>query len=116
MKYNKKDVNVIVKDKVELSKHMFDENGTETNDDNLACASVITIDKKTIYKLKAERNGKLFNPLNKTQFYSLASKNRTTQAPLFKFKEVNESGFRDYLNFLLTKQDSFFHLAERKTK
>lgn len=105
-----------MKDKVELSKQMFDENGRETTNDSLACAEVITIDKKTIYKLKAERNGKLFNPLNKTQFYSLGATNRSTQSPLFKFKEVNESGFRDYLSFLQTKQDSFFNLAERKTK
>ncbi len=81
--------------------------------DQEACALQLTAGKNKIYKIKAKRGNELFNPQRIGMLYSLDMMDRITNDAMFKFKEVTEKAFQNYVSFLQTKQESLLNMAER---
>lgn len=67
------------------------------------------------YKIKAERNGSLYDPQLKREFnYSLDALDRTTRNSRFQFREVNKRSFDFYLKYLLKGHSSLLTTAQRE--
>lgn len=85
------------------------------SEDN-SCALEISSGREKKYKVKARKNGELFNPLKVGMLYNLDMLDRITNEPAFKFKEINEHGFNAYVAFLETKKENFLYIAERDVR
>lgn len=92
----------------------YNEDGILTDSKKKSCAEITKIGVRKIYKAFLTKDLRFFNPLEKSNFYSLSSKDKATGDSMFKLKEISEDAFNFYLNFLKTKQNSFLTTAERK--
>jgi Asp-tRNA(Asn)/Glu-tRNA(Gln) amidotransferase B subunit len=68
----------------------------------------------TVYRVKAERDGHLYNPTKKNNFYNLSTPDRLTKELRFQFKVVSENTFKHYVKFLQEGHDSLLIAAERE--
>jgi hypothetical protein len=80
-------------------------NSVDSNDDTVAIK--IVLPKNSLYKIKCRKSLELYNPLQEGGSYKLSSES-------FQFKEVNEKCFTNYLQFLKTKQENLFKIAQRE--
>lgn len=78
-----------------------------------SCAQLTTSSRNSIYKIKCRRGGKLFNPL--IGGTSLAAVDKTSNNPMYQFREVNRQAFEAYVKFLQTGYDSYLLNAERES-
>lgn len=88
---------------------------TKFADEN-ACALEMTSGRETVYKVKANKIGELFNPNKVGMLYNLQMLDRITNNPSFKFKEISPQGFEAYVAFLQTKKENLLSIAERNVR
>jgi hypothetical protein len=79
--------------------------------DEQAIAIEMPLGRGYSYKIKIQRGGRIFNPLdgNKTN-----SRRKLTKDLDFKFREVSEKAFKTYLKFLQTGYDSYLVAVQRE--
>lgn len=94
----------------------YDANGVEhtTLANEKICAMYTANGSNISMKIKVKRGGKLYNPLNKNSTYGLDKRDKTTNEPMFKLREVNNKCFNSYVGFLRNKADSLLTIAERE--
>jgi hypothetical protein len=94
----------------------YDRNGKGLDklDNSKLCAESIVNGNISIFKIKAKRGGQFYNPLKDNSNYGLDKKDKVTKDDMFKLREVKETAFKNYVQFLKTKQDSFLFIAERE--
>lgn len=85
----------------------------KTLSDTETAAIKTTVGKQEIYKIKAKRGGKLYNPLTHGE-KGLVTVDKVNNDLMFQFKEVNEKAFNSYVKFLQSGYDSFLLAAERE--
>jgi hypothetical protein len=68
----------------------------------------------TLYRVKAERGGKLYNPLKQANAYNLSIQDRTTKDLRFQLKAVSEKAFKHYVRYLAERHESLLLAAERE--
>jgi hypothetical protein len=87
-----------------------------TLSDQNAVALIFVLPKEKAFKVKVDRRGKLYNPLNEEfiRNYSLAAKDKLTRNPMFTFRTVSEAAFLNYVRFLETNTVTFLVIAERE--
>ena len=79
--------------------------------DDKTAGIIIPSTSGTVFKVRVQRNGQFFNPLQHT---NLNDKDKTTNDLRFKFKAVSEQSFMNYIKFLETRYDSYIVKAERE--
>ncbi len=82
--------------------------------DSESCATEITSGKTKIYKVKTKNGGYLFNPLEVSFNYGLDRLDKLKSQPMFRFTEVNEQAFRNYVQFLQKRHDALLRAAQRE--
>jgi hypothetical protein len=82
--------------------------------DSETCALEITVGRQKIYKVKSKRGGAFFNPLRVSFDYGLDKVDKVKNQPMFKFREVNEVAFKNYVRFLDKRHDTLLKTAERE--
>ena len=86
----------------------------DPNVTDILCPAIeVRIDRKITYKVKMDSGNHLFDPKNISFGYGLDKVDRHTKLPLFKFRQVNESCFKTYLNYLSKGNVSLLNEAER---
>lgn len=96
-------------------KHLrYDKFAKETKDSIFVTAVEITSGNNVIFKVKSSRNGKLYNPIEENNTYGLDKLQRDSKDLMFKLVEVNEKCFKNYLQFLKTRNNSYLTIAERE--
>lgn len=94
------------------SKGRSDANSEHKFSEVEACAQQTNVGRNQIYKVKSRRGGKLFNPL--VGGSNIAAVDKTSNNPMYQFREVNQQAFDAYVKFLKTGYDSYLLNAERE--
>jgi len=94
----------------------YDELGNESKDKdfNTCVGCVIRRGNYIDFKVKLDKNARLYNPLEKTNNNHLDALDRNTKDNKFKLIAVNEACFDAYINFLKTKHNSILARAQRE--
>ncbi len=78
------------------------------------CASVVKLGKRFAYRIKMNREGKLYDPKQNGPTYSLTMKDRLTGADAFVLREVSPTAFEVYVKYLQKRFDSLLLSAQRE--
>lgn len=83
-----------------------------SEDDSKAYAKEVRLDTKTIYYVKQNKNGRLYNP---NGIYSERQQQKQLRyGPNWNFREVSKKVFEYYTKFLETKNEAWLSHAERE--
>lgn len=81
------------------------------NDTETVAIKQVLRNKNTSCKVKCRRGGRFFNPL---ESFDIKQKDKTTNENMFKFRDVSEKSFNNYVKFLQTGYDSLLVQSERE--
>ena len=83
-----------------------------SEDDSKAYAKEVRLDTKTVYYIKQNKNGRLYNP---NGIYSERQQQKQLRyGPNWNFREVPKKVFEYYTKFLETKNEAWLSHAERE--
>ncbi len=86
---------------------------TRLEDDWRTHAKTVQIGSSKRFYVKTGRTGRLFNPLGLYDDGFKKQKLRHASKPNWRMRETTEKVFRQYLEFLKTKNPAYLHNAER---
>jgi hypothetical protein len=92
--------------------------GTEvgTNESTQVCASKTRKGNKVVYRIFIDREGKLFDPTDKTNNGKTTAIDKLTKDKRFKLREVQRQAYEAFVEFLKDPQQSRLFEAERWIK